>query len=184
MSTKDTFAAALAPLIATGLIACGSTAAGGGDGGGSSPAAGWCYLTGAAAGACTQSIAFSPSGAPAAGVTVWIACPVASDGGVQGDAGGQPEFVSSLGSVGNGTCLPADLPVSASGMTTCTLLEVLPGAGGESSCNGAAGLSAPDANTLATVRDRASLSSTTPVCEIAQLAASSTVAASCASAAQ
>jgi hypothetical protein len=182
MPTKRTLAAVLAQLVAIGLSACSNGGSTGSDAGAQS-AAGWCYLTAAAAGSCAQAIAFSPSGAPATGIPVWIACPATvPEGGVGTDAGMLPEFLASLGSDGGGgACLPAKLPTAAGGTTTCVLLEILPGVGGESAC-AAPGLSAPDADTVATLQARASVASTTPVCQVTQLPASA--GGSCASAAQ
>jgi hypothetical protein len=50
----------------------GSSVAGGGCA--TSAEAGWCYLSGAAANACEQTFAFSKSGTPEVGATVWMDC--------------------------------------------------------------------------------------------------------------
>jgi hypothetical protein len=46
----------------------------GGDSCASSSDAGWCYVTGSAAGICSQAILFSPSGSPPSGTRIDLAC--------------------------------------------------------------------------------------------------------------
>ena len=54
----------------------------------SSPAAGWCYVTGAAAGTCPQAILFSPGGNPLNGATISLQCIQTAGGGGDGGGGG------------------------------------------------------------------------------------------------
>ncbi len=51
---------------------------------GGSNEAGWCYLSGAAAGPCPQSILFSPAGNPQVGAKISLQCIEASSGGADG----------------------------------------------------------------------------------------------------
>ena len=181
---REKLAIALVQLLTVALGACGSSAstaplgdagasdAGSqnvGDGGaapdaGAQGAVGWCYLVGAEAGKCTQTIAFSSSGVPP--VPLWLACP-----GAPVDGGEAAEFVAAL-AVLKGECLPSPLPVDPSGKTTCLIIEEPAVDAGESSCGAMAGLSTPSAATLAAMHAHDPGTATALLCQIDQLSAS------------
>jgi hypothetical protein len=188
---REKLAIALVQLLTVALGACGSSAstaplgdAGASDAGSQNVgedsaapdagedaaaqgAVGWCYLVGAEAGNCMQTIAFSSSGVPP--VPLWLACPgTAVDGGA--DGGEAVEFVSAIAGL-KGECLPEALPVDPSGKTTCLVLEQPAVDAGESSCGAMAGLSTPSAATLAAMRAHDPETATALLCQIDQLSA-------------
>ncbi len=92
-----------------------------------SSSAGWCYLTGSAAGSCSETVMLSSSGAPPAGAIAILGC-----GGMASSSGVE----SSAASVG-ASCVPfAELSTSFEGfsVTEVTLNENNPACGNGAAC--------------------------------------------------
>jgi hypothetical protein len=92
-----------------------------------SSSAGWCYLTGPAAGSCVETLALSPSGAPPTSAIAILGC-----GGME-SSGGRLSSAASLGA----SCVPSpELSASFPGFsqTEVTLDENNPACGGGTTC--------------------------------------------------